>query len=266
MKGFYASMILVLALLTGCMKQIPYEPSQIENFFARSENIQLEFTTDKGRQVAFYVPPIKNPDVPPERIALLYPGIESVALGWMRFIEMEKSERTGYLLIDYPGRGLSEGTMRPEENYLNSEGALLALAKHFGLKQLEAEYSLMGHSFGTGAALQFAARHPVRKIVLVAPFTTLRKAVAVKSWILSILMPAQIDNRKLIQHILSSDSPPEIIILHGAEDTSLPVTMGRELAAIDPERIVYHEFPEDDHVTILTSQRDLIFSGLNGSE
>ncbi len=266
MKKYFACLVLAIIFLPGCMKQIPYEPSQIESFLDRPENIQLEFATEKGRQVAFYISPFKQPQLLPTQIAILYPGIESVALGWMRFIEQEKSAETGYLLIDYPGRGLSEGFMQPEKNYLNSEGALKALAGHFGLNGIDAEFSLMGHSFGTGAALQFAARHPVKRVVLVAPFNTLRKAVAVKSWILSILMPSQIDNRKLIQHILSSDSPPEIIILHGAEDTSLPVTMGRELAAIDPGRIVYYEFPEDGHVSILTSQRDLIFGRLIDSE
>jgi pimeloyl-ACP methyl ester carboxylesterase len=122
----------------------------------------------------------------------------------------------------------------------------------------------MGHSFGTGAALQFAARHRVEGIVLVAPFNTLRKGVAVKSLFLALVMPAQIDNREIIRQLLSDEEPPEITIMHGAKDASLPVSMGRELAAIDPDRINYLEFPEDDHTSILTTRRDLIFGILNG--
>lgn len=264
MKRYIPFIILLVMATPGCMKRIPYQHSQLEAFHERSENVQLEFTTGKGRQVAFYIPPDKDPDSPPARIDILYPGIGSVALGWQRFIKEGEYPHTGYLLIDYPGRGLSEGFMNPADNYLNTEGALNALAAHFGVNVLDAELNLMGHSFGTGAALQFAARHSVKRIVLVAPFNTLRKGVAVKSLFLSIVMPSQIDNRKIIRQLLGQDNQPEITILHGTEDTSLPVEMGRELAAIDPERVNYLEFPEDDHVSILTTRRDLIFGILNG--
>jgi hypothetical protein len=264
MTRYLLVLVILVTFLSGCLKNIPYEPLQVETFFSRPENLQLEFTTDKGRQVAFYVPPLKDPKSPPRQIAILYPGIESVALGWLHLIEPDDISTTGYLLIDYPGRGLSEGLMRPEKNYKNSEGALLALAKHYGLNHLNAELYLLGHSFGTGAALQFASRHQVNRVVLVAPFNTLRKAVAIKSLFLSILLPAQIDNREIIGKLLRSDHPPDITIIHGAKDLSLPVKMGRELAEIDPEKITYHEFPEEDHTSILTNQRDLIFRTLTG--
>lgn len=253
-----------LLLIQGCLKRIPYEKSQVETFFEREENIQLAFTTDKGKQVAFYVPPPVYPDRVPEKIAILYPGIQAVALGWWNFIRLEDDEKAGYLLIDYPGRGFSEGMMHPEENYKNTEGALAALAKHFGIKEIDSEFCLLGHSFGTGAALQFAARQKVTRIVLVAPYNTLRKAVAQKSFILSVLMPAQIDNAALVKELLASDSRPEITIIHGSKDKLLPVEMGRELAKTDRRNIRYVEIPEGDHTSILTTHRALIFHTLLG--
>jgi len=149
--------------------------------------------------------------------------------------------------------------MQPEENYLNSEGALRALAQYLGQDKVDAKLSLLGHSFGTGAALQFAARRSVNNVVLVAPFNTLRQAVAQMSSILAFLMPAQVDNRALIGNLLAADKPPAIHILHGRRDQTLPVKMGRELAAIDSDRIAYYEFANEDHISILISQRDLIF-------
>lgn len=135
--------------------------------------------------------------------------------------------------------GLCEGLMQPEKNYKNSEGALAALARHFNVDKIDAEISLMGHSFGTGAALQFARHQDVKRIVLVAPFNTLTQAVARKSKLLAFLMPSRIDNRKQIKALLSGPSPPVITIIHGRQDASLPVAMGRELAAIDPEKIQF---------------------------
>jgi pimeloyl-ACP methyl ester carboxylesterase len=262
---FFLSVCLTnIFLLTGCLKSIPYESEQLQIFFERKENLQLTFETDKGKQVAFYVPPLIKPDSMPEKIAILYPGINAVALGWWRFIRLEDDPGAGYLLIDYPGRGLSEGQMNPEKNYKNTEGALEALAAHFKTEQVDAELSLMGHSFGTGAALQFAARQKVSRVVLVAPFDTLRNGVAQRSVILAILMPVQIDNVALLRTILAGDEKPAITIIHGSKDASLPVEMGRKLADVNREAIEFHEIPEGDHVSILTSHRDTIFHSLLG--
>jgi pimeloyl-ACP methyl ester carboxylesterase len=253
-----------MLLLWGCMPRLASSPRQIAAFEKRPENLRLEFTTAQGRQVAYYLPPPLNPALPPTRLALLYPGFASVALGWLTFIKPEEAPNTGWLLVDYPGRGECEGKMNPADLYRNSEGALAALAAHYGVPRISAELDLMGHSFGSGAALQFAVRHPVKRIVLVAPFDTLRRAVAVRSFLLSILMPSQIDNRILLGELVNSPDPPEITILHGELDTTLPVRMGRSLQAVAPKKIAYHEFPGDDHISILTTHRDLIFATLTG--
>jgi len=246
------------------MKKIPYTQEQVDAFLKRKENIQLAFFIQHDRQVAFYIPPLNFPDRVPRQLAILYPGIESVALGWLKFIRLKEDPSAGYMLIDYPGRGNSEGMMNPEKLYLSTEGALKALADHLGVETIDTEFSLLGHSFGTGIALQYAARSPVARIVLVAPFTTLRKALAQKSFLLSILVPAQIDNIKLIKALLQRENPPEITIIHGAQDTSLPVEMGRKLASLDPKLIQYYEIPRGDHTSILTTHRDLIFHSLLG--
>lgn len=265
---FATGIILLLLTLftTGCLKSVPYKPSELAAFDVRSENIRLEFETDQGRQVAFYMPPLNAPEKLPKQINILYPGINAVTLGWQRFISQVDDPDAAYLLIDYPGMGLCEGSMRPEKNYQNTEGALAALAKRFGQGSLEAELHLMGHSFGSGAALNFAERAKVSHIVLISPFNTLTEAVAISSWLLSVIMPSQIDNKKIIRTLLQTNHPPKISILHGSLDTVLPVTMGRDLATVDPERIKYYEFAELGHVDILTVRRDLIFNLLNGRE
>ena len=266
-NGLYIPIVLLLSVTLstlGCMRSIPYNPGQVEYFHSRAENVSLEFETERGRQVAFYIPPVNAPNLPPSRLNILYPGINSVALGWQQYIRLDRDPDTGYLLIDYPGRGLSEGSMRPETNYVNTEGALKVLRERFRGEEFKAEMNLLGHSFGTGAALQFAQRAKVSRIVLVAPFNDLKTAVALQSWFLSVIMPSQIDNREIIHALLLSEDAPQITILHGSLDRTLPVSMGRELAAIAPEEIDFIEFADDGHVDILTTRRDLMFEILNG--
>ena len=257
--------VLLMLPLSGCLKPVPADPDLQTRFRQRTVNVMLEFATDKGKQVAYFLPARTRPAAPPSRLALVYSGINSRALDWLPLIDDSGHPDTAYLLIEYPGRGLSEGMMRPEELYKNSAGALTALAAHFGLAGISAELSLLGHSFGSGAALQFATRRQVKRIILVAPFTDLKQAVARQSWFLALVMPSQIDNRRLIRQLLAHDQPPQITILHGLQDNSLPVEMGRELAGIAPERITFLAFTEDDHMSILTRRRELIFSLLAGA-
>lgn len=254
----------LLLLLWSCMPELPPAPGLTAAFAELPDSLRLEFTTDQGRQVAYYLPPPTNPANPPPHLAILYPGIGSVALGWLRFIKPEEAPDTGWLMIDYPGRGESGGKMDPADLYQNSEGALAALARHFGAGQITAELALLGHSFGSGAALQFAARRPVERIVLVAPFDTLRRAVALKSWLLALILPSQIDNRELVRNLLRTPDPPTITIFHGESDRTLPVRMGRNLRDVAPDRINYREFPDDSHVGILTTRHDLILDALTG--
>ncbi len=252
-------------LLGGCFTPIPYQQDDpwLAIFRERTDNIALSFKTNKGSQTAFYLPPLNSPQDPPEKLAILYPGIETPTLHWMQFINLDEAPSTGYLLIDYPGRGFSEGSMHPEQLYKNTHGALNALAEHFGMKSIDAELSLLGHSFGTGAALQYAARSKTARIVLVAPYNNLREAVKRRlGWFIATIMPAQIDNRVLIKSILDQPDPPRVSIIHGKDDASLPVEMGLELYDVDRKHIHFYEIPGAGHVDILTSHRDLIFQSL----
>jgi len=252
-------------LLSGCFwKRIPYNQEQLDVFYKRSDNVQLIFETDAGQQIAYYIPPLEKPEKPPLKLAILYPGVESVALDWLKFIRLEDDKNAGYLLIDYPGRGFSEGFMNPGKFYEISESALTALAEHFQLQKIDAELCLMGHSLGSGAALQFASRNKVDRIVLVAPFNTLKEAAAYNSFIIWIFMPNQLDNRELIKSILSKPSRPLIIIFHGDKDKSLPIEMGRELKEVAPDEIILHEIKGGEHSTILTTHRKEILNSLFG--
>src|SRR5947207_15846672 len=101
------------------------------------------------------------------------------------------------------------------------------------------EYRLIlcaiGHSLGSAVALDFAAHHPVKRIVLVAPFTTLREEAAtmVGGWISHLLIESY-DNRANLSRIAKRSPIPKIAIFHGTEDEVIPARMGRELG---------HDFP-----------------------
>ena len=64
--------------------------------------------------------------------------------------------------------------------------------------------------------------------------------------------------------MLKRKRPPTITIIHGTRDEVIPVEMGRELAALDKQKIEYMELPNSGHNTIIQDAFEKILSELKG--
>jgi len=154
--------------------------------------------------------------------------------------------------------------MRPKHLPWSTDGALNALADELNVssEQLEGRFLILAHSFGCAAALQFSEKHQVRRIALLAPFPTLRRALFRRLGPLAWIIPDNLDNREALRNILSNSPQTRITIIHGSLDESIPVRWGRNLAAINPDRIVMNEVPDGTHTSILTENLGTILSAL----
>lgn len=227
--------------------------------------VRLEYETGEGKQLAFYLPPANANGAKPERIWVVFSGNGSVALDWLGFIGEHPTQTDGFLLIDYPGYGRCQGSAEPACIAQSSDAALAELAKHLGTDAagLEPKVNVLAHSIGCGAALEFATRHPARKMILISPFTSLRdmawRTVGPFCWVLR----HNFDNRARLSEIAASKNPPRVFIFHGADDTFIPPTMGRELAGMHPEITTFQEVPEADHNSVVKAASNDVFAAMN---
>ena len=154
--------------------------------------------------------------------------------------------------------------MRPKYLYESSSGAVSALAAHLNLNEtrLMADLVLLGHSFGGGAALQFATRLTPKCVVLVATFTTMHRLLTARYGPLAWFIPDGLDNEEALKELSQKPHRPAVVIIHGSDDASVPVAMGRHLAGLYPEWIVYHELEGQDHMGILKEADALIYEAL----
>lgn len=249
----------------GCHSKLSYTEMEMESFKKGDYGIELLFETRSGKQSAFYIFPEKNYSKLPESVIIAYPGIGSKALDWQEFAIRSRDPETGFLLIDYPGRGNSQGLMRPKYLPESTIGALTALKKYLAIEQddyVSNHLSLLGHSFGCAAALQMAQQLNPDRIVLIAPFTTLRKALFKKVGPLAWLNPDRMDNRKWVKDLCQQVNPPLITIIHGTKDQTVPVHMGKELANQPDGCVVFHQIEGAAHIDILKISEDLIIKAL----
>lgn len=184
--------------------------------------------------MGFYRPPLGGGV--PKRLWLAFGGNGDLALRYDPILSRGVTADQGFLMVEYPGYGARVGQPSPEALLTETERTVAALGTHLSTSTaaLEARAAVLGYSLGSAAALQYAARHPVGRIVLLAPFTSmLDMARRVVGSPLCYLLSHRYDNVAALAAVKRAGLPP-ITILHGADDSLIPPSMGRELAGSAP--------------------------------
>ncbi len=269
--GCVAALAAAVVLLYALQDLILYHPRRYAAGYVEGlppDIVRLAYhITAMGRdipQMSYYVPPAGAQDRPPGRLMVLFGGNGSLALDWLNEIRRFRDDGIGFLLVEYPGYGRCEGQPSPDSLLAGSEAAFAALAGrlHVPAKALERNVGTMGHSLGCAASLQFAVRHPVNTVILIAPFTsTMDLARHRVGWPLSLLLRDRFDNMARVRELISRPGRPAIIIAHGARDRTIPPSHGFRLASISGS-IDYHEFSGANHETVIQAAREQISRGV----
>jgi len=179
---------------------------------------------------AFHVPPRTGfPTI------VHFHGNAEVLADQAGFATQLSAEGFGVFAVEYPGYGLSRGNSPSEEAiYEDSETALKYLASE--LATPPESTVLSGRSLGTGVAVEMAERGFGKRLVLIAPFTSmadmarhLLRFVPVK-W----MVRDQYDS-----HAKAAKLTLPVLIVHGSDDEIIPVAMSRRLATVFPDARLY---------------------------
>jgi uncharacterized protein len=258
-KLWRSALLVILApviFLAACQSRMMYFPNPYREEYRqrlRSQNgVSLAFTTSQGRQTAFFIPPRAGDARTAERVWVCCAGNGSLALDWLHFIP-EWNAEDGFLLVDYPGYGDCEGSPRPERIRESNTGAIRALAAHLDVttETLQPRLCGLGHSMGCAAVLMAADDFKMRRVVLISPFTTMTEmARRVIGWPLCCLNHHRFDNRKHLAAAVGHGA--KVRVFHGVNDSVIPVSMSRELAAAHPASVSLTEVPDAGHNDVLS--------------
>jgi pimeloyl-ACP methyl ester carboxylesterase len=263
--GVFVLFLIAMSILYFRQHSMVYHPRPYDNSYVYAlpaNGVEINYTVANAKYVAFYVPGIHST---PKLLWIAFCGNGSLALDWTTALRQYPPGGDAFLLIDYPGYGKNGGYATIGSTRASADAALKALTERLGTEEDHLTLCTIGHSLGAAVALDFAVNHRVQKIVLIAPFTTLREEAATffGGWVARLLMESY-DNRANLADAVKRNPHTRVAIFHGVDDAVIPVRMGRELK---------HEFPfveffavkGADHVTVLNHAHDDIINWMNGA-
>ena len=135
----------------------------------------------------------------------------------------------GFAAVEYPGYGLAGGDASEDSILAAARVALTHLTGPLGITR--ARVALSGRSLGTGVATALAAEGWGTRVLLVSPYTALPDVAALQyPWLpVRQLMRDRFDSAARAPAV-----PVPVLILHGDDDTLIPVEQGGILAGLLP--------------------------------
>ncbi|MCG2670788.1 alpha/beta hydrolase [Bradyrhizobium sp. GCM10023182] len=192
-------------------------------------------TSDGEKIIVWHVPPKPGRDV-----VLYFHGNGDFLAGLAGRFKAIIADGTGLVALSYRGYAGSSGA--PSEDGLLRDGAA---AYSFAAERYDAQCIVAwGFSLGTGVAVAVASEHPVRKLILEAPYTSIADVAAAQFRFLPV--------RLLIRDPLHSDEriagvTVPLLVVHGAQDQTIPIAFGEKLFALAHEPKQFVRLAEGGH-------------------
>jgi fermentation-respiration switch protein FrsA (DUF1100 family) len=220
------------ALLYVKQRSLMYFPETVHTTPAQAglpEAEEVPLTASDGVHItAWYVKPQDNKPV----IVYFHGNGGALRYRVARFKKLIGSG-IGLVALEYRGYGGNPGSPSERGLIADGEAAYAFAAARYPVKQIV----LWGESLGSGVAVAVAAKEPVGRLILEAPFTSAAAVASLRYWYMPVrlLMKDQFHSDRRIGKVTAP-----LLILHGVHDHVVPYAMGERMfeLANKPKHIV----------------------------
>ena len=206
---------------------------------------RIEYHASDGQRLAGF---LIEPDSAPAGLLVCFHGNADLA-AWQLEWGGEVSRRTGHsvFLAEYRGYSGLAGKPTYVSTALDADAAYRIGVEHAGVSA--DSISLFGHSLGSAVAVELAARVPVRRLVLQAPFTSARAMgrLVIGRPLLVLwdrLSRVHFDTPRIVSTL---DVP--VSVVHGSRDRIVPLRMGEAVysaARVKGRRLILDQAGHND--------------------
>jgi uncharacterized protein len=238
--GGYFTVVSLLYLAQRRFVFVPPQsghPSPAAAGWPEAEEAAID-TADGERVIVWQAPPRGDKPV----VIFFHGNGEIVAWRAERHRQLT-ADGTGLVALSY--RGYMGSTGSPTEDGLlhDAEAVYQFTTSHYPSNPVV----LWGYSLGSGVAIALAARHPIAKVILEAPFSSSVDVAALRFPFVPVRW-LMLDQFRSDQRVGAVRAP--LLIMHGEQDCVIPISLGERLfnLAHEPKRFV--RFPGGNHVDL----------------
>lgn len=236
LMGYFCNLAVLFLLQRSLIFPIPPvgRSSPAATGFPEAEEHILT-TSDREKVIIWYVP--AKPGHP---VVLFFLGNAEVLAGRVGRFRGIIASGAGLVALSY--RGYAGSTGKPSEQGLLNDAAVAYAftAERYKPGQIVA----WGFSLGTGVAVAVAADHPVGKLILEAPYTSIVDVAALMFRIVPVRWLLR-DQFHSDERIARATAP--LLIMHGEKDPRIPICFGERLFALAQAPKQFVRFPEAGH-------------------
>ncbi|BAL74422.1 alpha/beta hydrolase [Bradyrhizobium cosmicum] len=227
--GYLAGLVLLFVKQRAMLFPIPtaerIAPSAAG--FPQAEEHVLT-TSDSEKIIVWHVPP-----EPGRPVVLFFHGNGDFLAGLAGRFKAITADGSGLVALSYRGYAGSSGAPSEDGLLRDGEAAYSFAAARYEARRIVA----WGFSLGTGVAIAIASGHPVGKLILEAPYTSIADVAASHFRLVPV--------RLLMRDPFHSDErigrvTAPLLIVHGAQDQTIPIAFGEKLfeLAHEPKQFV----------------------------
>jgi fermentation-respiration switch protein FrsA (DUF1100 family) len=208
--------------------------SPVDAGFAQAEEHVLT-TSDGEKIIAWHVPPHDNKPV----VIFLHGNGDILAWRVPRFRTLT-ADGIGLVAISFRGYAGSSGHPTEAGLIADADAAYAFTLERYPVERI----AVWGFSLGTGPAVALAATHPVGRLVLEAPYTSIGDVAAPHFPFVPVRLLLR-DSFHSDQRIANVTAP--LLVMHGERDPVIPIGLGERLLGLarNPKQMV--RFPDGGH-------------------
>lgn len=189
---------------------------------------------------------------PGQRTLLYFHGNAGALADRRPRFERFTGEGWGVFMMTYRGYGGSSGMPTETDNIAD---AIRAFDRLVSLGVRPDEIVLYGESLGTGVASQVALARRPAGLILDAPFTSIPDVAKRRFWYVPVRLIMR--DRYETKTIIGKIGVP-LLIIHGTQDETVPIEMGRRLAQLAHEPKTFVELPNAGHSNLYIDGNDAL--------
>jgi fermentation-respiration switch protein FrsA (DUF1100 family) len=192
-------------------------------------------TADREKIIVWHVPA-----KPGHSVVIYFPGNGDFLAGRTDRFRSMTSDGIGLVAVSYRGYAGSSGQPSERGLLLDADAAYTFAATRYRPDQIV----LWGFSLGSGVAVALAAKSPIGKLILEAPYTSIAEVAG----LLFPIAPA----RWMVRDQFRSDKrigrvTAPLLVMNGGRDSTISIKLGERLFALARQPKQFAAFPEGGH-------------------